>query len=139
MRALRLYWSASLALALALCQSPATGHALSYSEYAVDYWAAAYGLDGDRLWAMALCESSGDPYAVGPDSPDGRPYGLLQIKPATWSALVSAENDDPDLAPHLTAFDPEHRSEDAMDGAAEAHIAAWAVFRGYSALWECPY
>ena len=139
MRAVRLYLATLLAL-IVLALGPATSHALSYGEYATRTWVARYGLDPDRLWNMALCESSGNSQAVGPDMGDGygKPIGLFQMKVATFYQLRQQENDDPTLAPNMTTFDPEYRGMEDMDGAAEAHIVAWSVYKQIAyQYWEC--
>jgi hypothetical protein len=122
-----------LALAVGALSTPA-GRAvsMSYSEYATRYWAQAYGLDPDWFWNVALCESNGDPYASNGDH-----YGLFQFQLATYDELMAKLNADPDLAPHLSSFDPEYRVPDAADGAPSAHVAAWAMTHGYGYLWAC--
>ncbi|MBJ8340007.1 phage tail tape measure protein [Antrihabitans sp. YC3-6] len=49
--------------------------------------------DLGRTQEQARIESNGNPDAVGPDSADGNPRGLLQVKPATFAAFR-----DPELA-----------------------------------------
>lgn len=127
----------ALALVLAGLCVPARASSVTYSEYAVRYWASIYNINPDWLWGVVLCESSGNPYAVGPDSSEGRPYGLAQIKPQTWAWLLQAENADMTLAPHLTRYDPEWRSIDADDGAPSAHLLAWAMAHHLHHLWQC--
>jgi hypothetical protein len=112
-------------------------HSVTYSEYSARFWAGAYGLDPDWFWSVAQCESSGNPYAVGPSSPEGAPYGLYQMKPATWQWLLALENADMSLAPHLTTYDPEWRGPGEDAGAPQAHIAAWAMAHGFGGLWQC--
>jgi hypothetical protein len=107
------------------------------SEMATRQWAAAYGLSGDYLWGIVLCESNGNPYAVGPPSSEGTPYGLAQIKPQTWAWLVQQENADTSLAPNLSTYDPETRAPDADAGAPEVHMLAWGIYHGYAYLWAC--
>jgi len=58
---------------------------------------------------------------------------LYQFMPATFATLEAQLNADPTLAPHLTAFDPEWRGVDDPDP--QAHVAAWAWYRGYRYLW----
>ncbi|MBV7302934.1 tape measure protein [Corynebacterium sp. TAE3-ERU2] len=53
--------------------------------------------DSDRTIEQIRIESGGDPNAIGPDSADGNPRGLLQVKPAVFGA-----NRDPDLPDDVT-------------------------------------
>jgi soluble lytic murein transglycosylase-like protein len=128
---------AALGLLLTLLLPHTVARSMTQTEQTTRYWAWAYAISGDYLWGLVLCESGGNPYAVGPPSSDGAPYGLAQIKPQTWAWLLEMENADTALAPNLSAPDPEERPPDAADGAPEAHILAWAISHGYSYLWAC--
>jgi soluble lytic murein transglycosylase-like protein len=129
----------TLALLLALVLGGAspgawlTVHSTTQSEQSTRWWAWAYGINPDYLWHIAECESSGDPYAINPSGA----VGLFQFKPATYVDLMARLNADPTLAPNLTSYDPEYRFMEADEGAAEAHVASWAIHAGYGYLWQC--
>lgn len=110
-------------------------HALTVAEQSTRYWAAVYNLSGDYMWAIALCESSGSPDAVGPWSSEGAPVGLFQIKQQTWNALQAQELADTALAPNLSTYDPVWGGPG--DAEAAAHLAAWAWAHNYGGLWAC--
>jgi hypothetical protein len=106
-------------------------------EYWTRYYAQAYGLNGDYMWAIAQCESGGDPYVY--NAQDSGAAGLFQFMPETYYANRLALNMDTTLAPGLISFDPEYRDMFADGGAAEAHLAAWMFYRGKAGEWACTY
>jgi soluble lytic murein transglycosylase-like protein len=110
-------------------------HSETLTEAYVRQWAINYHLSPDYMWSIALCESGGDPYISNAEGSGA--VGLFQFMPATYAAFREALNNDPTLAPGLSAFDPEYRDMFANDGEAEAHLAAWMFYRGYSYLWAC--
>ncbi|RYE43646.1 MAG: hypothetical protein EOP24_27355 [Hyphomicrobiales bacterium] len=72
-------------------------------------------------------ESGGDPKAVGPDSPDGKPEGVLQVKPPTFAAYR-----DPELV--NDPFNPLANSVAAFKYATDRYEGLekiWPTRRGY--------
>lgn len=69
----------------------------------------------DRMWAVMLCESSGDPNLVHDSY-----YGLFQYQPDTWAGDWNTYRDQPILDPHAQIF---------------ATAKAWQD--GYQGWWGC--
>lgn len=59
---------------------------------------AQYGVDPALLIAQGQAESSGDPDAVGPETPYGRAKGIAQFIPATAKSLGVTDPNDPKQA-----------------------------------------
>ncbi len=74
--------------------------------------AAEFGLSPDYLVAVAMCESSLNPYAV---SPAGY-YGLFQFGPVTWSEFG-----------YGSIWDPVAQSRTAARMLADGHHRRWPV------------
>jgi len=133
--------AATLALLALLGGGVGTAHSTTASEEHVRYWASMYNVDPEWAVRMELCESGDRPWVLA-DTWDsyGRGYGLLQIKPRTYAALVAQLNADTRYAPGLAGvgqYDPEYRGQGANNGEPDAHVFAWAVANGYVSLWEC--
>lgn len=69
----------------------------------------------DRMWAVMLCESSGDPNTVHDSY-----YGLFQYQPDTWAGDWNTYRNQPILDPHAQIF---------------ATAKAWQD--GYQGWWGC--
>lgn len=69
----------------------------------------------DAMWATMLCESSGNPDAVGAGT-----YGLFQYTGATWAGDWNPYRDQPILDPRAQIF---------------ATAKAWSD--GYQGWWSC--
>ena len=74
-----------------------------------------YSESTDVMWAVMLCESSGDPAAVA-----GAHFGLFQYEWATWAGDWNPYRDQPMLDPRAQIF---------------ATAKAWQD--GYQYWWEC--
>ncbi|HEX2241595.1 MAG TPA: transglycosylase SLT domain-containing protein [Actinomycetota bacterium] len=74
--------------------------------------AEEFGLSPDYLVAVAMCESSLNPYAV---SPAGY-YGLFQFGPITWSEFG-----------YGSIWDPVAQSRTAARMLADGHHRRWPV------------
>lgn len=114
--------SAVLALAvLALNRLPAA--AAPYEAAILDA-AARHGVDPDLMTELMLCESGGDPGAVGKPNIDGSGHdtGLFQFSPATWAEMTGYMG-----MPWLDIWNPEHQIE----------VTAWAIANGFGCRWVC--
>ncbi len=118
--------------ALLLAPMRSTAHAADLVAPSLDAWAAAYGIPAASMEALAWCESGGDPNAYNAVS---GAHGVLQFLPGSFAQGEAMLNADPTLAPNLSTFDPEYRGIDSYD--AQAHVAAWLIYRGYAAWWSC--
>jgi len=99
-------------------------------------WGNAYRIDPAYIERVIDCESGGDPAAYNAASGAS---GLLQFKAQTWVRLVGLLNQDTQLAPGLSAYDPEWRPMGDPD--AQIHVFAWATYTygtGFiRQLWVC--
>lgn len=87
--------------------------------------ASRYGVRGDILWQIALCESGGDPTAVSTrlNINGTSDLGLFQINERTWDWWSGIRGTSGDI---LSAWD-------------NADMAAWAWSSGYACHWTCAY
>jgi soluble lytic murein transglycosylase-like protein len=98
-----------LAAALALTLSaPGMARAQSGYEAAAYDACAQYGCDGAYLYGILLCESGGDPGAVGPHGE----LGVMQIDPRYWDAAY-------------------------LDPVGQIYWSAQMIAAGYASLWAC--
>ena len=85
---------------------------------AVYYWAGYYGVSGDWLYSVAMCESGLDPNAVSfrPNISGSYDLGLFQFQESTFYA---------------------HGGIDIWDPWDQARVAAWMFSQGLSHHWLC--
>ena len=85
--------------------------------------AARYGVSGDTLYNLAVCESNLDPGAVSHKlNQNGyHDLGLFQINPVTWDWWCGE-----------MGF-----AGDIWSVAHQCKVAAWAVANGYLCHWVC--
>jgi len=93
-------------LALSLWSAPVSAQ-YSYQQAAYDA-CAQYGCDGAQLYRVLLCESGGDPNAIGPNGE----LGVMQVDPRYWPAAYYGPIE-------------------------QIHWAAMMFSQGYSYLWVC--
>lgn len=85
--------------------------------------AMTHGLDPDHFWAVAMCESSGNPNAVNYSYyENGHPSGLLQHLSGYWPAR---------------AADHGYPGASVFDVVANANVSASMWASGSSGLWAC--
>lgn len=84
-----------------------------------------YGVRGDVLWSIALCESNGNPDALSRrlNINGTHDVGLFQINELTWDWWSSERGINADI----------------WDPYANADMAAWAWANGYACHWVCAY
>ena len=92
-------------------QSPEVAEALADA-------AATYGVSEGWLRAIARCESGFRPWVTSP----GGHMGLLQFHPRTWAWMSQQAG---------------YGGTNPYDAWAAAHVAAWALSRGYARHWAC--
>jgi soluble lytic murein transglycosylase-like protein len=84
-----------------------------------------YGLDGNRLVAMASCESTLNPNAVNYNYyENGHPSGLLQHISGYWPARAEKYG---------------YKDASVFDATANANVTAGMIADGLSYLWSCKY
>jgi len=120
----------ALLTVVGLVAAPHRAHAAIFDGAIV--WGSAYRIDPAYIERVIDCESGGDPAAYNAASGSS---GLLQFEPQTWVWLVGLLNQDTQLAPGLSAYDPEWRPMGDPD--AQIHVFAWAVAHGYASQWVC--
>ena len=79
---------------------PGIAQAQSGYEAEIDAACAVYGCSTGYLVNVMMCESGGDPNAVGPNGE----LGIFQVQPAIWGVMSSSEQIW-FAAQHLTAGD----------------------------------
>lgn len=102
-----------------------TQAAASSVEQVVYEAADRYGVSGDVLWRIALCESGGDPGAVSArlNINGTSDLGLFQINENTWNWWSEIRG------VYGNIFSPWDNAD----------MAAWAWANGYSCHWTCAY
>lgn len=112
-----------IASLLALLVGPRPAAAAPYEPAIIDA-AARHGTDPAIMTSLMLCESEGNPHAIGQPNPDGSgpDTGLFQYSPATWSEMTGYMG-----MPHLDIWNPDHQIE----------VTAWALANGYGCRWVC--
>lgn len=99
-------------------------NAVGSVESIVKQAAMTHKLDPDHFWAVAMCESSGNPSAINYSyyAGGGNPSGVFQFLPETWNRIAGR-------SPYGVG--------DVFNAWDNAHVAAWAWANGYSGEWEC--
>lgn len=84
-----------------------------------------YGVRGDVLWSLALCESNGNPDAISArlNINGTSDCGLFQINELTWQWWLDVRGISANV---WSAYD-------------NADMAAWAWANGYACHWSCAY
>lgn len=118
----RLALRSIIGFALALKSKATSANDVESIVYAA---ADRYGVRGDILWSVALCESNGNPAAVSRrlNVNGTSDLGLFQINELTWAWWEDVRGISGDI---FNAWD-------------NADFAAWAWANGYACHWTCAY
>ena len=114
---------------LAWWQTASTDDRTAVVEHIVRDAAAEFGVDGDRLVRLGVCESGLRPDAKNPRS---TARGVFQYLDRTWtSARTRLYDRGIDPAPYEEA--------DVWNPVAQARITANVISEGGASWWECRY